>query len=322
MEQNPRLNDKQLSAAISPKQLLVAVALVAVAAVILGLSQLLIGPNTATSGYLTLLFLLSVVRAGSWRTRLFSVMWSLTVAALGFAVGGLGLWATLAAVVLVSLVQAFVTVGESSFLTRSPVNLLAFASLSQSGAELWQAMLGSVIGAAVIVAFAALTKSRKQPDAAVVPLSDRISYAAVTAIGSFLIVYLAELLDFPYREWTLLSFSVILAVSADQQSQRGWSRILGSVAGVALALMVSLLPAPVPLVLAAIFIVLCVAYINAGNYALFILFLTPAILLTTASEHSAFALGLYRLESVVFATVIALIGSLAVACLRRPAVER
>ena len=305
--------DRAVNASLSPRQLLVAVALVAVATVVLGGSQLLIGPNTAASGYLTILFLLSVVRAGSWRVRLLCVGWSLTVATLGFAVGGMGLWVTLLAVVVVSIIQAFVTVGESAFLTRSPVNLLAFAALSQSGAELWQAMLGSAIGACVILAFATLVKTRSGAGSEDRPLVERVGYGAVTAAGAFLIVFASELLEFPYRDWTLLSFSVILAVGADQRAKRGYLRVLGSVAGVVVAMLASMLPQPVPLVLAALFLVLCVAYVNAGNYALFVLFLTPAILLTTTAEVSTFTLGLYRLESVLFATVIALLGSLAIA---------
>ncbi|MBF4551281.1 FUSC family protein [Pseudoclavibacter sp. VKM Ac-2888] len=302
--------DGAVRAALSAKQLLVAVALVSVAALILGASQFLIGPNTAASGYLTILFLLSIIRAGSWRARLFSVGWSLAIAALGFAVGGLGLWVTLAAVVFVCLVQAFVTVGETAFLTRSPVNLLAFAALSQSGAELWQAMLGSAIGAGVVVGFAALVKARAHAHDPGSPLVDRIAYGAVTAGGSFLIVFASELLEFPYRDWTLLSFSVILAVGADQRARRGYLRVLGSVAGVLLAMLASMLPQPIPLVLAGLFLVLCVAYVNAGEYALFVLFLTPAILLTAATELSTFALGVYRLEAVLFATLVALLGGL------------
>ncbi|MGO3885322.1 MAG: FUSC family protein [Mycetocola sp.] len=305
------------SARLTPRQLLFACALVAVAALVLGTSQFLIGPNTATAGYLTMLFLLSVVRTHSWRIRLTSIAWSVAVALLGYVVGGLGLGVTLVALVVVSVAQGFVTVGESALLNRSPVNLLAFASLSVAGAQVWQVVLGSIIGALVIVTFSVLAQKRDKHTVTPLPMADRVSYGAVTALGAVIIVFVAELLDFPYVAWTLLSFSVIVSVGADQRTSRGMLRVLGSVAGVIIALLVALLPAPVPLIFAIVFMVLCVAYITVGNYALFVLFLTPAILLTTATEYSAFRLGLYRLEAVLFATVIALLCSWLVQVLAR-----
>lgn len=297
------------SAALSWKDLLFAVVLVAVAAVVLGGSQFLIGPNTTISGYLTILFLLSVVRATSWHARLISVAWSLGVAILGFFIGGLGLWATLVALVVVSLVQAFVTMGESVMLTRSPVNLLAFATLGQSGAEIWQILLGATIGTAVILAFAALTNSRDVGHGASASTRQRLAYGAATSAGALIIVVGAEATGFPFVGWALLSFCVILSVGTDQRASRGYLRIAGSVTGALLAVLLSALPAPVPMIAAVVCIVLCVAYVNSGNYVLFVLFMTPAVLLTTASEHSTLVLGFLRLESVLVATVIALICS-------------
>ena len=290
---------------LSGRQILFALALVAVAAVILGASQFLIGPNTATSGYLTILFLLAVVRAGSWRTRVTSAVWALAVALVGFGVGSLGLVATLVSLVAVSLVQALVTVGETALLTRSPVNLLAFASLSQSGAEVWQVVLGSTIGAAVILAFGAL--ARQTPAAAMDPRSvrERAGYGIATAIGSVLIVVGGEAVGFPYVGWALLSFCIMLSFDTDKRAARGYGRMVGSAIGALLSVGIAALPAPVPTVAAVLSLVVCVAYINAGNYGLFMLFLTPAILLTTASEYSLLTLGVYRLEAVLVATVLA-----------------
>lgn len=306
-------------ATLTLKQLLFAVALVAVAAVILGASQAVIGPNTATAGYLTMLFLLSVVRAHSWKARISSTVWAVAVAVLGFAVGSLGLWVTLAALVAVSLVQGLVTFGESMFLTRSPVNLLAFATLAQGGAEIWQVLLGSAIGAGVIWGFAALAKNRAVLPDSTTALAERVGYGIATALGSVIIVVGSELIGFPHVGWALLSFCIILSVGSDQRLSRSYVRIIGSLIGAVLALLIAMLPAPIPLIAALVCLVLCVAYITAGNYSLFVLFLTPAILLTTASEHSLLILAAFRLEALVVATVVALVCSFAVQWLTRMA---
>jgi len=292
---------------LSLRQLLSAVVLVAVAAAVLGGAQELIGPNTATSGYLTILFLLSVVRGSSWRTRILSTVWSFAVALLGFTVGGLGLWVTLIALVVVSLLQGFVTVGETVLLTRSPVNLLAFAALAQGGAELWHVLLGSVIGAAVIWAFAAIARERHVPLPHGTSTAERIGYGIATAAGSVLIVAAGNAIGFLHLGWALLSFCIILSVGADERAARGFLRVVWSVVGAILAMLVSLLPAPIPTIAAAACAVLCVAYVSAGNYAYFMLFLTPTILLTTATEHSMLVLGLLRLEALGVATVLALL---------------
>ncbi len=292
--------------ALRLRPVLFAVLLVAVAAAVLGLSQVLIGPNTATSGYLTLLFLLSIIRANDLRARVFSVCWSIAVALLGFAVGGAGLWITILALVMVSLVQGFISVGESMLLTRSPVNLLAFASLAQSGAEVWHVVLGSIIGGAVILVFAAIMHQRDSEVHVSVPLRARLTYGVAAALGAVVIVLICEGIGFPYVEWTLLSFTILLSVGADQRASRTVLRIVGSIAGALIAVPLAALPSPLPLIFAIVLLVLCVAYMNEGNYGMFVVCLTPAVLLTSASDQSQLMLGIFRLESVVFATVMAL----------------
>lgn len=298
---------RELHFELSVRQLGFAVLLVAVAAGILGLSQWAIGPNTATAGYLTMLFLLSVVRTGSWRARLLSVAWALAVALLGFSVGGVGIWATLIALIIVSLIQGFVTIGETALLTRSTVNLLAFAALSESGAQLWQVVLGSVIGAAVIVTFALIASERSTDVRISTTLRERLGYGIATAVGSLIIVLAGNSIGFPYVSWALLSFSIMLSFDIETRTHRGGLRIAGSAVGAILAVLVAELPAPVPTIAAVMCLVLCVAYINSGNYGLFMLFITPAILLTASGEESLWVLGAYRLESVLFATGIALV---------------
>lgn len=298
--------------ALPPKAILFAIVLVAVAATVLGACAALIGPYTATSGYLTILFLLSIVRGQSWRARGIAVAWSFAVAMLGFALGGLGMPSVLAALVVVSLVQGMTRLGETAMLTRSPVNLLAFASLSESGAQMWQLLLGSAIGAGVVLGLAALSKQREADHGAVTSARERLAYGIATAVGAVVIVWGSEALGFGYAGWALLSFCILLSASADQRVTRGSLRILGSVGGALLAVGIAMFPAPVPMLAALVSLVLCVAYINTGNYGLFMLFLTPAILLTTASEVSLARLGVFRLEATLVATGLALFGAMSI----------
>ncbi|GAA1578632.1 FUSC family protein [Leucobacter aridicollis] len=294
-----------------------AVAVVAVAVLVLGASRLWIGPNTAQAGFLTMLLLLGVARVPSWTSRLVAAAWSLAVAGLGFVVGSLGLWATLAAVVAVSLVQGLLKIGEVAILTRSPVNLLAFATLSQGTAEAWHVILGALIGAGLVLGAAAFApiRNREQPRAA--SLRDRLDYGIATAIGAALIVLFAELTGFDYAGWMMLSFCVILAVSFDAQFARAADRVAGSLAGVAATVAFGMLPAPIPVIAAVLCLVASVAYIQAGKYRQFVLFLTPGILLSTSSELPLWMLGVYRIEAVLIAAAFAVLCSAGLQLQRR-----
>ncbi|WP_053386197.1 FUSC family protein [Leucobacter japonicus] len=290
---------------MTARHLLVACALVALAAAILGASRLAIGPNTAAAGFVTILMLLAVMRAESWRVRAQAALWAVLVALLGYMVGGHGLVATLVALVVVSLVQGIVTVGETALLTRSPVNLLAFASLGQSGAQLWSVVLGSCIGAVVVLGFSLVTRSRERRLVDPKSMSDRLAYGVATAAGAVVISVVGELVHFPYTGWALLTFALVLSFAPEQRLERGYARLVGSVVGAVLATLLAQLPAPVPLIAAVVCMVLCVAFLNAGDYRRFVLFLTPAVLLTTSSEYSAVALGVLRVEAVLFGAVVA-----------------
>lgn len=289
------------------KQIALALGLVMVAVIVLGGTSLLLGSQTAIAGYLTILFLLTIVRVQSWRAKIYSSVWSLAVAMLGYVVGGFGISATLLALLLVSLIQGFVTVGEAELLTRSPMNLIAFASLSQNGGELWHVLVGSAVGIGVILAFSVVSKPTKRERTVAATGRVRLGYGLATAIGSISIVVVSELIGFPYANWALLSYCVMLAVGVEGSHHRALMRILGSILGAILAVLISWMPEPLPIAAAVVCMVLCVAYITAGHYAAFVMFLTPAVLLTTASDHTALQLGYYRLEAVAVATVFALL---------------
>lgn len=137
------------------------------------------------------------------------------------------------------------------------------------------------------------------------------------AVGAAIIVLIAHWLDFPFANWALLSFCLIMAVGADHRRRRAGERMLGTVIGVVLATLVALLPDPLPLIVVGLSAFLCVAYLHVGNYTLFVSLLTPAILLTMPTQLPLLETGIERVEAVVGAIIIALMVSVAAGVLSR-----
>ncbi|WP_439565388.1 FUSC family protein [Microcella sp.] len=307
----PRLDPR-----LSRTSIISALVLVASVSAILGLTAVAIGPNTAQAAFLSIMLLLSPVRAAQSSTRGAAALLAVLVAIGGFLLGPLGLNAVLAGVVLVSIAQAFFRLGDVATMTRAPVNLLAFAGLATTGAELWQVVLGTVVGAAFTLVLARLLPPSETPPT-VGSLRDRLDDGIALAIGAVLIVVLAEWADFPFAGWALLSLCMIVTVGGDARTARSVERVVGTILGAVLATLVSFTPAPWPLVVALLCGVLAVAYLRQGTYAMFAMFLTPAVLLTSTTDLTAVQLGIGRIEAVLAAAVIAMAVTTIVRALQR-----
>lgn len=293
-----------------------ALVLVGAVGVVLAPTALLIGPNTAQSAFITIMLLLSPLRAAQATARGAAAALALIVTLGGFLLGPLGIGAVLAGLVVVSLAQAFFRLGDVATMTRAPVNLLAFAGLASTGAALWQVVLGTVIGAAFTLAFARLLPaSDAAPTTGTV--TDRLVDGAALAIGAVVIVGVGELLAFPFTGWALLSLAMIMTVGADARTARSRGRVAGTIVGAVLATAVSFAPAPWPLIVAVLCGLLSVAYLRQGSYAVFVTFLTPAVLLTSSNELSAVQLGVSRLEAVLGAAAVAMLLTTVVGLVRR-----
>ncbi|WP_051701480.1 FUSC family protein [Mycetocola saprophilus] len=293
--------------ALTRRAILGALILVGSAAVLLAALYGFIGPHTAQAGYLAIMFLLSPSRALLPRWRAMAALWAVIVAMLGFTLGSLGTFPVLVALVGVCLVQGLFRIGDISSMTRSPVNLIVFASLSHTDVQFWQVLLGSSLGAAFMLAFATLMPTKHDSLPTPSPVRERLGYGVMLAVGSLGIVAIGEAVDFPYVSWTLLSYCMILAVGVDNRTSRARDRVVGTAIGAVFATLVSLLPAPVPILVALVCTLLCVAYILSGNYPMFVTLLTPVVLLTTSSDQPAHLVGLGRIESVAIAAVLALV---------------
>ncbi|GAC56017.1 hypothetical protein GOHSU_02_01630 [Gordonia hirsuta DSM 44140 = NBRC 16056] len=300
-----------------PKQTIVyALILLVASALVLGGTRYWIGPNTAQSGYLAILLLLSPARAFPLKWRIGAGVWTVAVAMAGYAAGTAGqLWVVLVGLAAVSLVQGLFGIGHVAAMTRSPVNFVAFSTLAASGAQWGSVVVGSILGVALITLMTVLFPAKDvdtdvaehRAPAPAVPLDRRMDSGVLVGIGAIIIVLIGELTDYSYSSWALLSYCLIVAVGFDDRFTRAFDRLGGTVLGAAIAVAVSFAPAPWPYVVAGISMLLCIAYLRNNNYAMFVAFLTPAILLTTSTDEPAFSLGLGRIGAVALAAALALV---------------
>ena len=283
------------------------VALAIAAIVVLGLLNVVIGPNTARAGYLAMLFLLSPVRTFVLKTRVLSACWAVVVAVAGFLIGGLGFWPMLIGVMLVCIVQGMFRIGEIASLSRSPVNFVVFAGIGATGSmELWHVIVGSIAGASVMLLVGWLNPQKSGKLEQPTSTHQRLWYGFMFASGSVLILLLGQLVGKTFTEWTLLTFCMILSVGFDNRVSRVHQRMFGTIAGALFAALMMFAPEPAQTAAAAICGILGLAYINMGNYALFVAFLTPAILLTSSSELPGYVLAGERVIAGLVAAGIAL----------------
>lgn len=292
---------------IPGRTLLLAAAAVAAIALLVGGVAWALGPAVAQAAYLGVMFLLGPAHKLPLRALGLAAAWAVAVAALGAAIGPLGVWALLPALVLVCLVQGAFARGDAATLTRSPANLVAFTGVAGSAA-LWQAPLGVAIGAG-ITALLVWAVARPQPVAAVPPLLARLRSGAVLALGCVLLALAAELLGLPRLSWALLSLCLMLDVNPVRGRGRMLGRIGGTVAGaLAAVLAAQLLSGPALVAAALACAVLCVAFLQLGRYPQYVAFLTPAILLLSVfgSDATSPQLGAERIIAVLAAAAVAL----------------
>ena len=299
-----------------PKQTVVyALILLLASAIVLGGTRYFIGPNTAQSGYLAILLLLSPARAMPLKWAIGAGLWMIAVAMAGFFAGTSGhFWAIIVGLAAVSMVQGLFGIGQVASMTRSPVNFIAFSALAASGAQWWHVLVGSILGIALITLMSVLFPSKNlttddvelRAPAPLVPLDRRIDSGLLVAVGAIALVLLGEFTSYPYSSWALLSYCLIVAVGFDDRFSRASQRLGGTVIGATIATLVSFAPTPWPWVAAGICMVLCIAYLRNNNYAMYVAFLTPTVLLTASTGDSTFTAGVGRIGAVALAAVLAL----------------
>lgn len=136
-----------------------------------------------------------------------------------------------------------------------------------------------VLGSLLLVAVAVVAKFPR-PAATGTPPEQAWRHAAAMAAAVGLVVYLVELYQVPHGYWVAVTITVVLRPLPDETRTRARQRILGTIAGVLLALVLAwLLPAwgvAIALVACLLFMI---SYALLDDYARQVVFLTPAVVL-------------------------------------------
>lgn len=302
------LRDALAAVKIPPQNLLVAVLGMGLGAIFLFLLLDLAGAPAAQAGYLSIMLLIAPARRLDPGWRAVAGIWAVCVAALGFYTGTLGWWAVLGALVVVCLVQGLFRMGSVSAMTRAPANLVVFAGVSSSGSDagFGQVLLGAAAAVTLVLGLGAFLSSDRQKSVEFPPLGRRLVHGLMLAGGSLVILMVSDLFQLPHASWAILSFCLILSVDSTDRNQRMKHRLAGTLAGAIAATLFSLIPAPGPTIALVFCAFLSIAYIRSGKYALFVTFLTPAVLLGTVSTQGTYLVAAERIAAILLSVLVAL----------------
>ncbi|PKQ23851.1 MAG: hypothetical protein CVT65_05980 [Actinobacteria bacterium HGW-Actinobacteria-5] len=134
-------------------------------------------------------------------------------------------------------------------------------------------------------------------------------HAVVMAVAVGLTVYAVDVLAWPHGYWVALTLTVVLRPFGEETLQRSWQRVLGTIGGVVLAMVLAaLLPLWAAGVALGLCLVLSLAYTTLGDYPKQVLFLTPSVVLLGSASPGALATerALYTVTGAVLAGGIAL----------------
>lgn len=169
--------------------------------------------------------------------------------------------------------------------------------------------LWMVLGGAVMVLLGTRIGAPERPLTGVATVR-AWRHAAVMALAVGLTVFAVEVLAWPHGYWLALTLTVVLRPFDDQTLKRSWQRVVGTVAGVLLAVvMAALLPLWAVGVAVGVSLVLTLAYTILGDYSRQVLFLTPSVILLGSASPGTLATerALYTLAGAVLAAGIAVV---------------
>lgn len=131
-------------------------------------------------------------------------------------------------------------------------------------------------------------------------------HAAVLAVAVGAVVYLLGLWDLPHGYWVALTLTAVVWPFDDQTMRRSSERVLGTIAGAALALVAAtLLPVGGLLILLVATIVLGTAYALSRDYTRQVMFMTPAVVLIGSAGANAAPFASERALAVLAGAVVA-----------------
>lgn len=138
---------------------------------------------------------------------------------------------------------------------------------------------GWVLAGGAVVALVATRIQRAAQPARITPVR-AWRHAIVMAVAVGLVTYLVLALDVPHGYWVALTLTIVLRPFDDQTRSRASQRVLGTFAGVLLAVVIAAV-LPLWAVAVALFacLVLMTAYSTIGDYTRQVIFLTPTVVL-------------------------------------------
>lgn len=136
-----------------------------------------------------------------------------------------------------------------------------------------------VVGSLLLVAISMVARfPRGQATGTPAPMAWRHAAVMAASVGS--VVYLVQLYQVPHGYWVAVTLTVVLRPLHDLTRTRARQRILGTVGGVILALVLaSVLPAWGLAIALALCLMLMISYAMLNDYARQVAFLTPSVVL-------------------------------------------
>jgi hypothetical protein len=111
-----------------------------------------------------------------------------------------------------------------------------------------------------------------------VPWDVAIRHAVVMAMACGVATGVASHYEWPKSYWLVMTLAIVLRPYAAESLTRNKQRILGTLLGAILAVLLSPLPRPWQLAMAAVCMALMFAYLTLQNYVLQVAFMTPMVI--------------------------------------------
>lgn len=300
-----------------PKRLLlIAGVAVLIAAAILGLLARAWGTPVLYAGYIALMFLAPAVRTLRVGQLLLASLWAMLICAVSILIGTYGPWVMLAVIVATAMVQGLFALNGKAGLNRSPASVVGFAAFADTGslAEVWQPLVGVVVGAVVVLVIAIAVDRSSGPDdreldTKPAPLVDRLYYGGGLAIGSAVLTAVFTLADWTGLSYALLIFCLIYAFDSGKVLHNSLVRVVGATLGVGSSVLLSaILPQPALVVVFVLCAVIALACLLDHHEFWYVVFLVATVVhMAEITGKGAASSGLEHILGVILAAAVAVL---------------
>ena len=167
---------------------------------------------------------------------------------------------------------------------------------------------GWVLTGGAVVALVATRIPRGVPPAGIEQIR-AWRHAIVMAVAVGLVTYLVLALDIRHGYWVTLTLTVVLRPFDDQTRTAAWQRVLGTLGGVLLAVLIAaLLPLWAIAAILAVCMVLMIGYATIGDYTRQVVFLTPMVVMLGSAGDPGLIAAERALATITGAILAGLIG--------------